>query len=186
MVLATLPRVISPTEKVKLPVTVFATEEKIKNVTVTLETNDLIKVEGNNTKNIRFDKPGEDLITFDVTTPKAIGIGKVKVLVSGGGETAYYEIELDVRPPNPPTTKVIEKVVEGNQSWSPSFDLTGIKGTNTAYLEVSNIPPMNLEKRLNYLIRYPHGCVEQTTSSGFPQLFLNQVLDLSDEDAFKF
>lgn len=183
MVLATLPRVISPTEKVKLPVTVFATENKIKNVTVEVKTNSLIQVEGNSTKNISFSKPGEELITFDVTTPKAIGVGKVEILVRGGGETAHYEIELDVRPPNPPTTKVIEKVVEGNQEWNPSFKLAGIKGTNSAYLEVSSIPPMNLEKRLKYLLRYPHGCVEQTTSAGFPQLFLNQVLDLDDNAA---
>ena len=31
------------------------------------------------------------------------------------------------------------------------------------------------------MIRYPHGCIEQTTSSVFPQLFLSSLLDLSTE-----
>ena len=39
---------------------------------------------------------------------------------------------------------------------------------------------MNLQKRLSYLIEYPHGCIEQTTSAAFPQLVLNQLTDLSE------
>jgi hypothetical protein len=39
---------------------------------------------------------------------------------------------------------------------------------------------MNLQKRLSYLIEYPHGCIEQTTSAVFPQLVLNQLTDLTD------
>ena len=39
---------------------------------------------------------------------------------------------------------------------------------------------MNLAKRLDYLIEYPYGCIEQTTSAVFPQLVLNQLMDLSE------
>lgn len=38
---------------------------------------------------------------------------------------------------------------------------------------------MDLGRRLSYLIRYPHGCVEQTTSAAFPQLHLSKVVDLT-------
>ena len=47
-------------------------------------------------------------------------------------------------------------------------------------LEISSVPAMNLQKRLDYLIEYPHGCIEQTTSSVFPQLVFNQLMDLDD------
>ncbi|MEM9391434.1 MAG: hypothetical protein AAGA02_13225, partial [Bacteroidota bacterium] len=47
--------------------------------------------------------------------------------------------------------------------------------------EVSSLPPLNLEDRIDYLIRYPHGCIEQTTSAAFPQLHLDKVLDLSQD-----
>jgi alpha-2-macroglobulin len=40
------------------------------------------------------------------------------------------------------------------------------------------MPPLNLENRLRYLIRYPYGCVEQTTSSVFPQLYIGEVMEL--------
>ncbi|WP_433991494.1 hypothetical protein U8527_01235 [Kordia algicida OT-1] len=40
---------------------------------------------------------------------------------------------------------------------------------------------MDFTARMEYLIRYPHGCIEQTTSSVFPQLYLKDIFDLTDE-----
>ena len=53
-------------------------------------------------------------------------------------------------------------------------------GTNIVSLEVSAAPPLNLERRLHYLISYPYGCLEQTTSAVFPQLYLPSLLKLED------
>ena len=46
----------------------------------------------------------------------------------------------------------------------------GLAGSNSASLEVSSLPSVNLEKRMDYLMNYPHGCSEQITSAAFPQL----------------
>ena len=40
------------------------------------------------------------------------------------------------------------------------------------------MPPLDLEKRLDYLIRYPHGCLEQTLSAAFPQIYLKGLVKL--------
>ncbi len=84
-----------------------------------------------------------------------------------------------MRNPSPVITKVIEKTIQAGQSISIPFNAFGTAGTRKAVLEISSIPPINLEKQLSYLIQYPHGCVEQTTSSVFPQLYLAQLVDLS-------
>jgi uncharacterized protein YfaS (alpha-2-macroglobulin family) len=84
-----------------------------------------------------------------------------------------------VRNPNPPVTRVTEKELRPGETWNAAYAAIGINGTNKASVEVASIPPLNLGKRLKYLIAYPHGCVEQTTSSGFPQLYLGQLLDLT-------
>jgi uncharacterized protein YfaS (alpha-2-macroglobulin family) len=55
-------------------------------------------------------------------------------------------------------------------------------GTNAAVLELSSLPPMNLGARMRYLMQYPHGCIEQTTSAAFPQLYLAQVRELTDAE----
>jgi uncharacterized protein YfaS (alpha-2-macroglobulin family) len=54
-----------------------------------------------------------------------------------------------------------------------------MSGTNKGIIEVSTIPSLKLEERLQYLITYPHGCIEQITSSVFPQLYLTNLLELS-------
>src|SRR5690606_11866060 len=93
-----------------------------------------------------------------------------------------YEVEIDVRNPNPYRTNALSEEIPPGKTWETSFLPAGEAGTNEGYLEISSIPSLNLGKRLNYLIRYPHGCVEQITSSVFPQLVLDQLTDLSGQE----
>lgn len=180
MVLATLPRVVGPGEMVKLPVTVFAMEKSVKNVTVEVSTNEKFTINGNKTKNISFAEPGDEVITFELDVVKTVGVGKVKVVATSGNERAEYDIEIDVRNPNPKTVNYVEAVLEAGKSWESMYALPGVDGTNKGTLEFSNMPPIDLGRRLKSLIEYPHGCVEQTTSAAFPQLFLADVMDLDN------
>ncbi|HNW69361.1 MAG TPA: MG2 domain-containing protein [Bacteroidales bacterium] len=180
MILATLPRVVGPGETVTLPVSVFAMEKFIKNVSVKVSTNDMFTITDDAAKNIVFNQIGDDLVNFQLKVKDAIGIGKVKVMASSGKETAVYEIEIDVRNPNPEVTEVLSDVMKSGQSWNTSYTPVGVVGTNKGTIEVSSIPPINLERRLKYLVQYPYGCIEQTTSSVFPQLYLSDLMDLDD------
>jgi uncharacterized protein YfaS (alpha-2-macroglobulin family) len=180
MVLATLPRVLGPSETVQLPVNVFAMEKNVKSVNVEVITNDLLTVEGSKTKNILFSEPGDEVITFKVNIAGRIGIGKVKIIAVSGNEKAVHEIEIDVRASNPKVTDVQEFVLEPGKIQSAEYMFRGMEGTNKGTLEISSIPPIDLQKRLDYLIQYPHGCIEQTTSSVFPQIALGNVTELSE------
>ncbi len=181
MVLATLPRVLGPGEKVKLPVTVFAMSDNIKNVELSLETNDLLKVEGSKSQKITFNQTGDQVIPFEIQIPEKLGVGKLKVIAKSGSESAVDEIEIQVRNPNPPRVSSISKVIQTGATESIPYQLFGMEGTNKAVVELSSIPPVDFGRRLKYLLQYPHGCVEQTTSSVFPQLYLENVMEVSDE-----
>jgi hypothetical protein len=109
-----------------------------------------------------------------------VGIGKVKLMATSGSEKADYEVELDIRNPNPPVTSYSEITLAPGQQWKTSAAPIGVAATSTATIEISSVPSMNLQKRLDYLIEYPHGCIEQTTSAVFPQLVLNQLTDLDE------
>jgi uncharacterized protein YfaS (alpha-2-macroglobulin family) len=180
MVLATLPRVVGPGETVDLPVTVFAMEKKVKKVSINISPNELFNVEDASAKNITFTETGEQVVNFRLKVKSLTGVGKVKIQVAGAGEKAEQNIELDVRNPNPKITNVIETVIEPGQTWTSPYTPAGMAGTNKGTLELSGIPPINLGERLKYLIEYPYGCVEQTTSAAFPQLYLSDLMDLND------
>ncbi|MEO6329512.1 MAG: MG2 domain-containing protein [Ginsengibacter sp.] len=180
MILATMPRVLGPTETIKLPVTVFAMENNIKSVNLTLQANPFLEIIGSPTQNISFSSTGEQMAYFDVRVKQNTGIGKVKLIATSGVEKAVYDIELDIRNPNPAVTSISEMNLAPGQQWKTIAMPIGAASTSKATLEISSVPPLNLLKRLDYLIEYPHGCIEQTTSSVFPQLVLNQLMDLDD------
>ena len=84
MVLGTLPRVVGPTEKVTLPVNVFAMEKEVKNVKVVVETNDFFNIDGGKVKSVKFSKIGDKLVNFDLTVAKKTGIVKVTIYATSG------------------------------------------------------------------------------------------------------
>jgi alpha-2-macroglobulin len=180
MVAATMPRMLAPAEIIKLPVTVFAMDNSIKQVNVKLEPNNFFEIIGSNTQQANFEKVGEQLVYFDVKVKSVIGVAKMKVLATSGKEMDNEIIELDVRNPNPIITNVQEITLAPGQKWDFTVKPIGIASADSAVLQVSSLPALNLQKRLSYLISYPHGCVEQTTSAAFPQLVLYQLADLSD------
>lgn len=179
MLLTTLPRVLSPTEEFKIPVTVFATENNIKNVNVSIQSNGLVEAIGSS--NLVFNSIGEQIVYINAKVKAAVGLGKIKVIATSGKEKSISETEIDVRNPNPTVTQVNEATLQAGQSFSSNINIVGDAISSKATIEVSSIPAINLQKRLNYLIQYPHGCIEQTTSAVFPQLVLNDVLELNEQ-----
>ena len=60
----------------------------------------------NAVKTINVGKDDEKLVVFDLKVRNKTGIAKVKITATGGGHTANYEMELDVRNPNPYQTTI--------------------------------------------------------------------------------
>lgn len=180
MVLASLPRKISPSEKVTIPVTLFATEKNIKNVKLQISTNNAVRIIGNTTQMVTFTEPDEKMAYFNLEVGTATGLGKIKIIATSGKEKSTYDVEIDVTNPNPITNIYSDIIIEPNSSKTITWTTFGVSGSNKAKMEVSSVPTIDFSRRLDYLIQYPHGCVEQTTSAVFPQLYLTDVMDLDE------
>ncbi len=181
MVLGSLPRVVGPGESVRLPVTVFANEDNIRIVNVHLDAGRRMLVDGNDKQVVRFYEAGEKMAYFNLGVLSSLGTTHVTITAQAGDQTAVYEADIEVRNPNPRIAEVFSKSLEKGQDWKLDYEAVGMRGTRTATLEVSAIPPLNLASRLEYLVRYPYGCVEQTTSSVFPQVYLSTLLELNGD-----
>ena len=177
MALATLPRVLGPGETVELPVTVFATDPSIETVDVSLEGLDLLTAT-ETSRRLTFAEPGEQIARFTLRSPERLGVARVRVRAEGAGFSAGDEVELQVRAPAAEVTRVVDAVVEPGEAWAAPYAAVGMAGTNAGALEVSDGLPVNLERRLRYLTRYPHGCLEQVVSAAFPQLYVGDFTRL--------
>lgn len=179
MVLPTIPRIISPTEEMTIPVQVFALSPSIKHVNVSLKIDKHIEYVDGNSRVVNFDKPGDKTVEFKVKTSQRIGESSIEVIAESGSIRAQAQTELQIRVPTPPSQKTTKLIIEPNKTLQTSVEALGIHGTNTGVIEVSTLRPMNLENRLQYLIKYPHGCLEQITSGTLPQLFLQHLVELN-------
>jgi uncharacterized protein YfaS (alpha-2-macroglobulin family) len=176
MLLPTMPRVVGPGEEVSVPVSIFVSDPKIKTVALSAEPDSLFTPVGESTTQVSFTRPEEKLGMLRLKAANRLGKSHVRLTVSSGEQRAVSDIFIDVRSSNPPTTTFESHAVQPGESWTTQLTPHGLQGTNSASLEVSSIPALNLESRLGYLITYPHGCLEQTTSAAFAQLYLPQLL----------
>jgi uncharacterized protein YfaS (alpha-2-macroglobulin family) len=183
MILPTLPRVLGPNETLRLPVDVFAMDKKVKSATIRVkEKSGLVSIVGNSTVTLDFSQPGQEMAYFNLQVGRRAGVARFTITAEGGGETTSAEIELLVRNPNPPVTRVLEGVLEPGKEWSAQVDPATYAEISGAKIEVSALPPINLSRHLEFLIRYPHGCIEQTVSAAFPQLFVEIIAPLTDKE----
>lgn len=185
MVLGTLPRVVGPGEKVQLPINVLSLKDQLKSATVTVKTEGLMSLTGSNKQTVKLKNGQNTTAYFDLAVADAIGNAKVTIHAKSGGITSSQVINLAVRPANSEQTVVESFTLEKGKEKTLPITFFGMDGTNEATLEISSLPNINLEKRLKYLIQYPHGCIEQTTSSVFPQLYLTDVVDLPEDQKVK-
>jgi uncharacterized protein YfaS (alpha-2-macroglobulin family) len=181
MLLATLPRVLGPGEELSLPVNVFAMTAQIRNVRVSVsESSGLVSFPEESVRRLTFSSPGDALVRIPLRVGNAVGIARFEILAEGNGESITQEIEIDVRNPNPLQFRVANSAIDVGATANLSYEHFGVAGTRSATLEISALPPLELEKRLKYLLRYPYGCVEQAVSAVFPQLYLDRFVELSE------
>ena len=178
MINVTMPRLFTPGDVISVPVTVFATKDNIKDVEVSLHPDPLVEVTGSNLARVQFREPGEQIVFFNIKIKESTGKTSLAFEARSGAEQARFATDVEIRVPNPRVTRVDARELKPGESLSFDNALEGIDPLAT--LEVSSIPPLNLEQRLDELIRYPHGCAEQITSAVYPQLMLDILSDLSE------
>jgi len=180
MVLPTAPRVVAPCDKFQLPITVFSTNDKIKNVNVSIEVDGPLKIDGQNKQTLHFEKKGEKDLFFDLSVKDEIGVSKLKVKAVSGDYEASYKIEISSNPNSPRISTFKEKQCKIGETITFDIPNDGIKGSNEARLTIAKMPNLNITQRLDWLMCYPYGCIEQTTSAVFPQLYLKSFLPNSE------
>ncbi len=184
MLQTSLPRVLGPDEEVSVPLTLFIMDEAIKDVRIRLETDDLVELVGDEKQQINISKVGEKVAFIKIKTANKVGKAHLKFSAVAGVNDEHKsekDIYLNIRRANQETTRTVTKVIEPSEIWENTAKAFGLQGTNQSVLELSSVPSLNLQKRLDYLLQYPHGCLEQTSSSAFPQLYLANVTKLSDK-----
>ena len=186
MMLSTLPRVLSIQEEITVPVNIFAMENQVKNVTVSLQASGGgVQIVGANQQSLKFTQPGDQLVFFTLKTGSKTGKATIHLTANGGGQQTKDTIEIDVRNPNPVVTLRNSQWIEAGQSKELSYNLSSSSANNQIKLEVSRIPSVDISRRFDFLYNYQHHCTEQLTSKALPLLFVAQFKTIDKTEAEK-
>ena len=186
MMLSTLPRVLSIQEEITVPVNIFAMENQVKNVTVSLQASGGgVQIVGANQQSLKFSQPGDQLVFFTLKTGSKTGKATIHLTANGGGQQTKETIEIEVRNPNPVVTLRNSQWVEAGQSKELSYNLSSSSANNQIKLEVSRIPSVDISRRFDFLYNYQHHCTEQLTSKALPLLFVGQFKTIDKIEAEK-
>ena len=186
MMLSTLPRVLSIQEEITVPVNIFAMENQVKNVTVSLQASGGgVQIVGANQQSLKFTQPGDQLVFFTLKTGSKTGKATIHLTANGSGQQTKETIEIDVRNPNPVVTLRNSQWIEAGQSKELSYNLSSSSANNQIKLEVSRIPSVDISRRFDFLYNYQHHCTEQLTSKALPLLFVAQFKTIDKTEAEK-
>lgn len=182
MVQATLPRALNVGETVKVPVTLLTMKKNVGKVKLAVAADDYMQIVGPSTMEVNSTQEGQEVYYFEAKVLDNTGVAHFKATAEAAGDKSVSSIEIDINNPNPQVTRGKTVLVAAGETKEVSVPLFGTPGTNSAKIEFSSMPAIDLNRRLKYLIEYPYGCVEQTISSAFPQLYLDKVSTLSEKD----
>jgi uncharacterized protein YfaS (alpha-2-macroglobulin family) len=166
-----LPRFFSPEDEALMPVILSNTTNKEAAAQISVQTQGAVALPGESSQTINISPNSEGRAVFKINAAQQIGAGKVTVTVKALNETFTNETEISVRPPASLQKQYLSGVVGAGSTAAIGLDNNFIPGTFSGNLVVANTPLVQFSKNLSYLVHYPYGCVEQTTSAAFPQLY---------------
>ncbi len=117
----------------------------------------------------------EAQVFFDILVHDAIGEADFNLSARGNTETTQLEVKIPLRSVAPPVTKTGQGVVRAGEPVDFILPANLIPDSSEFSLTLSPFPNIRFADSLRYLVRYPHGCLEQTTSKIFPLLYFSDL-----------
>jgi alpha-2-macroglobulin len=177
MVQAQLPRTLNISDKLSLPVTILRDDKSITSATLSATaTNGMIK--GLTPKNIVFGKNNQLTEKYNIEILNKAGKIDLEMAISGNGKSMKEKTQIAVNYPNPYASIGELLVIEPGAKVNINIKPQGYSEAFNAKLVVAGAKFPDLGRYLEDLIVYPYGCLEQTTSAGFGQLYLDKILNL--------
>jgi uncharacterized protein YfaS (alpha-2-macroglobulin family) len=181
----TFPRFVAGKDSFDIPVNVYNGTDKAGEITVGLSVNELVKIVSPDRISIEVPSKKEELVTFSCRASDAMGALHFKLEASGLGSSTKHEVDMALRPASPLVTEVGAGKVEDDGEVSFSLDENWIQETTRLQISLSPFVMVNFGHSLRFLLSYPHGCVEQTTSKVFPLLYFTDIAKVAEPDLFR-
>ena len=191
---ATLPRFLTAGDTVTVPVHLTNLSGEGREVTVGLAASELegiglaaasdtgptVEVVGAAEKSIFLEEGAAGTLLFTARAARPVGASTLVAHARSGKLSSRQEVVVPVLPTGAKSRRVQRVKLEAGvtdlapylRGWAPLSERTSVWVTSNPYGDAFD--------HLNYLVRYPYGCLEQTTSSSRPLLWVGNLLSAID------
>jgi uncharacterized protein YfaS (alpha-2-macroglobulin family) len=178
-----IPRFMTKGDSLIMPVTAMNTTSKSKKIKINLSVEGPLKVTSKKTQSITIAPNGSAKTTFAI---KAENIGNAVINIKTSGAAKVKEkIDIGIRPNSPLISETGAGSIKSGNTKTLEIPDGFIKKTQHTNLTISRFPAVKFAKHLKYLVGYPHGCIEQTVSKLFPQLYFGDLAKAVASDLYR-
>lgn len=191
---ASWPRFLAPGDEFDLPVTVFNRTAAGGRAALSLSFEGPLQSAGALPVEVEVPAGGEATVKLRLrasavgpSTPlralsersESIGKAGARLTAQLGPEKFSEAVELAVRPAATFAHRGGTVVIEAGRETRVTVEGDYLPGTAKASLVLGGSPAVELSGALRYLLEYPYGCVEQTTSRMVPLIYLRDLAAVS-------
>jgi alpha-2-macroglobulin len=185
VLLPTLPRILSFGETLQVPVTVRNDTGRAGAIQIGLAAQGPVTIEKPAAQTVEIPPGREKTVYFTVKTGDAAGNVRFVATASGNGEQSRSTTEVGIRPDLPPINIEDAGAVTQATLELPGKDLDRFRPeTLRRIVRIGPIPIVQFAGKLEHLLHYPYGCIEQTVSSAFPLIYIGDVARALDPGLF--
>ena len=198
VVQATLPRFLSQGDRLRVPVFVSNLSGQKQRVNVQIQAMNLaeaglepfvggsskvLEVIGEAKKQVALEDKGSAVLEFQLRGLAAVGAGQVTVTAKAGAHVSEEKAQFPFLPAAPRSRRSVVVELEGGETDLKPYLEGWLPTTERSRFMISNTPYASSFDHLRYLVRYPYGCIEQTSSSTRPLLFVSSLLQAVDPES---
>lgn len=174
------PRFIAPGDRATVALDVTNLTESPQQIRLALSADSPARI-ADGSRTLTLAPKQRSTLRFDAEAVEAEGLARIRLVLdaTGGPRPLHIEREaaLQVTPPVPLERSVVRARVEpgAHQSIDAALLERFWPASATLNVSVSSSPPLNIRENVRGLLRYPYGCAEQTVSSAWPHVIVDDA-----------
>jgi uncharacterized protein YfaS (alpha-2-macroglobulin family) len=168
------PRVMAPGDRSQVTLDLHNLSGKAQTFDLEISAGPPLRVEDGR-RQVRLADDERTVLSVPLHAMAGQDVGRLRVQVRGDGVDLDRRVELVVRPGwGTLRSSRMDELPGGSSIQLGAGELGAyLPGSGALSLSVSRQPPVPFSSALEYLIGYPYGCLEQTTSRAFPLALLD-------------
>ncbi len=179
-----IPRFLSANDSLISVVSLLNTTNKTGKVTLNVNTEGLLYVKSKKQFYVEIPANGLKQVHIGFKADSKVGNAKIKLSATGYANV-NQTIDIGIRPLSSYYAEYGSGTIKAGDNLKLNLPKGYLEGTENIQLIISKYPAVKFAKQLKGLVEYPYGCLEQTVSKLFPQLYFADIAKIIAPDIYK-